>query len=60
MKRIIIVGKNSEFPRFTPRVEVSPKEEFFDVVLEKTSEVMLTLAGLAIFTVIAAFFWVIA
>ena len=59
MKRIIIVGKNSEFPRFTPKVEVAPKEEFIDTFLEKTSEVMLTLAGLAIFTVIAAFFWVI-
>lgn len=56
MRRIIVVGKNKDFPRFTPRQARKPANWW----IEAAVEVVTVVGGLAVFGAAAFFFLVLA
>ena len=57
MRRIIIVGKNSDFPRFTPKPVTTPAKP---TIADRIIDAMTVISGLALFSTIAMFFLVLA
>ncbi len=57
MDRIIIVGKNSDFPRFTPKPQPAPEKP---TIADRIIDTMTVIGGLALFSTLAIFFLVLA